>query len=256
MSIDTYLYGQGRVSIAVRDPVTGVPGKYRFIGDVSALSIKLATTKVEHKESFDGQRALVRSFPIDKSATLDMTMHQIDADNLALVFYGAKQATISGTVTGEALPTDLAAGDSVFLANPGVSTVIVKDSAGVPATLVAGTDYALNPDSGRIDILNVGTYVQPFKVDYAYKARTAVGMFTTGQQNIALKYEGINLAENNASVLVDLYKVAPDPLQELALITTGNDVAGMQVTGGILLDSSKAATGALGQFGAITTLGS
>lgn len=254
MNNETYLYGQGRISVAVRDPTTGAPGPFRWIGDVSALSVKLAVTKVQHSESFSGQRALVRSFPTAKSATVDMTLDQIDPANLALVLYGNAQTVATGTVTAETLPGTLAVGDSVFLANPGVSDVVITDSTGTPLTLVAGTDYNVNPGSGRVDILNLGAYVQPFKANYSYSGRESVGMFTSGQPSLALKYEGINLAENNAPVLVDLYNVAPDPLAQLDLISTGNDVAGMQITAGILLDSTKAANGALGQFGAITTL--
>ncbi|MBX6190018.1 hypothetical protein ISD42_34030, partial [Pseudomonas aeruginosa] len=45
------------------------------------------------------------------------------------------------------------------------------------------------------------------------------------------------------------------PLQELALISDGNTVAGMQISGGILLDTSKPDTGDLGRFGRIIQLG-
>ena len=48
---ETYYYGQGRVSIALRDAITGALGKWRWIGDVSALSIKLSVDKVQHSES-------------------------------------------------------------------------------------------------------------------------------------------------------------------------------------------------------------
>lgn len=253
MAVETYYYGQGRISIAIRDALTGVPGAYRWVGDVSALTVKLATEKVEHKESHSGQRGLARSFPIGKTATIDMTLHQIDTDNLSLALYGTSTSTIGGTVTAEALPADLVVGDEVRLANPGVSALVLTDSTPTtPKTLVLDTDYTVDPAFGRITILNITGLVQPFQAAYTYAARKAVGMFTTGQPNIALRYEGVNLAENNAPVLTEFYKVAPDPLQELALITTGNDVAGMAITAAVLLDSNKPAGGALGQFGSIT----
>ncbi|MBN0934258.1 hypothetical protein K4K17_01100, partial [Pseudomonas aeruginosa] len=81
------------------------------------------------------------------------------------------------------------------------------------------------------------------------------GMFTAPQPTIALRYKGINLAEGGAPVIVELFKVATDPLQELALISDGNTVAGMQISGGILLDTSKPDTGDLGRFGRIIQLG-
>lgn len=252
MSVETYYYGQGRIYLAPLSPSTGLPGAFRWVGDVSAFSIKLALDKVEHKESYSGQRALVRSFPVGKSATIDMTLHQVDVDNLALTLNGTTNTVSGSTVTAEALPADMVVGQSVSLAHPGVSALVITDSTGTPLTLTANTDYVLDPAFGRVTILNLGSYVQPFKAAYTYGDTKAVGMFTTGQQNFALRYEGVNLAEGNAAVIADLYKLAPDPLAELALITTGNDVAGMQITGGVLLDSTKPAAGTLGQFGAIT----
>lgn len=250
--MDNFLYGKGRVSLALIDPATGTPGKYRYLGDVSALSVKLSIDKVEHIESNTGKNGLAVSFPIKSAATVDMTMHQVDADNLAVALYGEKTSTAAGSATAETLETGLAAGDYTYLANPGVSSVVLTDSAGTPATLVEGTDYTVDDaDFGRIKILNVGTYVQPFKAAYSYRSRNSVGMFTTGQQHYALKYEGVNLADNNLPVIVDLYKVAPEPLQELGLISTGNGVAGMQVSAGVLQDSSKPVNGALGQYGSI-----
>lgn len=247
-----FSYGKGRISLAKIDPTTGLPGKYRYVGDVSALSLKLAVDKVEHVESNTGQNGLVKSFPIKNTATIDMTMHELDAENLSLTLYGTSNTTASGTVTAEVLESDLAAGDVVYLKNPGVSDVVITDSTGTPATLVEGTDYTVEEANfGRLRIINVGTYTQPFKAAYSYRGRKAVGMFTAGQSNYALRYEGYNLAENNRAEIVDLYKIAPDPLQELALIATGNDVAGMQVSGGVLQDTSKPLAGALGQYGAI-----
>lgn len=61
MAQETYFYGQGEIDAA--PIVNGVLGKWRWIQDVSAMSIQLAVEKVEHKESYSGQKALVRSFP-------------------------------------------------------------------------------------------------------------------------------------------------------------------------------------------------
>lgn len=247
-----FSYGKGRISLAELDPNTGARGKWRYIGDVSAAGIKLSTEKVQHVESNTGQNGLAASFQIKKAAALDLTLHELNADNLALVTNGGTNTVAAGSATAEALDSDLVAGDYVYTLNQGISALVITDSAGTPATLVEGTDYELSDaDFGRIKILNVGTYVQPFKAAYSYRARSEVGMFTAGQKHYALRYEGINLAYNNRPEVVDLYKIAPDVIQELSLIASGNDVAGAQVSSDILLDSSKSAAGALGQYGNI-----
>ncbi|MNC84108.1 hypothetical protein D3C75_1384530 [compost metagenome] len=61
----------------------------------------------------------------------------------------------------------------------------------------------------------------------------------------------MNLAEGGAPVVMELYKLAPGLLSELALITEGTEVAGLPVTFAALLDTSKPASGDLGQFGRI-----
>ncbi|MDN6856986.1 hypothetical protein QO207_10340 [Pseudomonas sp. CAN2814] len=256
MAQETYFYGQGQVDAA--PIVNGVVGKWRWIQDVSAMAIQLAVDKVEHKESYSGQKALVRSFPIGKTATINMTLHSISPDNLALTLYGKVVTKAAGTVTAEPLPGALVAGDVVALANPGVTDLVITDSAATPVELDEQY-YALLADGayGEVQILSLPTPAptQPFKAAYGYAATKQVGMFTAPQPTIALRYKGINLAEGGAPVIVELYKVATDPLQELALINDGNAVAGMQISGGILLDSSRPASDDLGQFGRIIQLG-
>ncbi|MFU4385815.1 hypothetical protein ACM725_30260, partial [Pseudomonas aeruginosa] len=144
------------------------------------------------------------------------------------------------------------------LANFGVSELVITDSASSPAPLDPQY-YALRADGayGEVQLLGLPTPAptQPFKAAYEYAATKQVGMFTAPQPTVALRYKGINLAEGGAPVIVELYKVATDPLQELALISDGNTVAGMQISGGILLDTSKPDTGDLGRFGRIIQLG-
>lgn len=250
---DEFFYGQGRISLAERDPVTGVPGKFIYVGDVSVLTGKMTTTQVKHMESNSGQRSLAASFTVEKAMTVDMTMHNLSTDNLAIAMRGGVVTTAGGTATAESLGATVAVGDTVYLVNPGVSALIISDSTPTtPLVLVEGTDYTVEENFGRISILNVGSYVQPFKAAYTFASRSAVGMFTTAQKYYALRYEGLDLANGNMPVLVDYFKVSPGVLQELQHITSGTDVAGMAITGDVLLDSNKPATGALGQFGSIT----
>jgi len=252
---DTYYYGQGKVFAA--PIINGVIGELRFMGDVSALSVALAVEKVEHKESYSGQKALVRSFPIGKTATLNMTLRSIETDNLAMVLYGKPVITPAGTVTGEDLGT-VAAGDTIRLAQAGASNLVITDSAS-PAKTLDPSHYELlaNGAYGEVLFKSLPTApapVFPLKAAYSHTAKKAVGMFTAPQPTVAIRYQGVNLAEGNAPVLIELYKVATDPLAELPLISDGTEVAGLSITGGILLDSNKPASGELGQFGHITQL--
>ena len=51
---DTYYYGQGKVFLSVRNPVTNKSEIWRWIGDVSALTLKLSFEQSERKISRAG----------------------------------------------------------------------------------------------------------------------------------------------------------------------------------------------------------
>lgn len=251
MANDPYSYGKGRIYIT---DLSDSAAKERFLGDVSALSLKFSTEKVSHVESYTGQNVEVESFVKSKSGSVDLTMHWFNQENLALALYGGTKKTTGSTVTEEALPDSLAAGDSAALKHGGVSAVTITDSSGTPASLTEGTDYTVDATFGRITIVDVGSYTQPFKVSYTFADEVAVGMMAKTPGNFVLRYEGINLA-SGADRIVQLWKVSPEPLQELALISDGDDVDGMQITGNVLLDSSQPVDTDLGQFGRITIPG-
>ena len=86
-------------------------------------------------------------------------------------------------------------------------------------------------------------------LSWSYAGGKQVNFLTQPQPLLEFRYEGLNLAENNAPVIIELYKLATDPLQELALITGGNALAGVQIACAVQIDGAKSATGPLGQFG-------
>ena len=250
-----FYYGQGKLSVAIRNSLAGTIGLYQYAGDVSTLTLKPTVEMIKHRESNSGQNSLVRNIAHTRDLNIDITFAEFRPSGMARDLYGNNVSVAAGSVTAETLPDALVAGDEVRLANPAVSAVVITDSTGTPLTLVEGTDYTVDANFGKVTILNVGTYVQPFKAAYSYGKRTDTGILTSAQPDIALLYEGVNLAENNAPVICELYKVAPAVAQEIMLITTGTDTAGRQVAGAVLLDSLRESNGPLGQFGRITQVG-
>ena len=250
---EQYFYGQGKVKLA--KIIGGVRQPWRWVGDVSALSTAFAEEKASHRESYSGKKSKVREFNITNDMTVNATFHDLGTENLVLFTQGTATENEAGTVTAELLRNPVAAGDEVALENPGVSDVVITDSTGTPAT-IDPEHYELDPAYGNILFLSLPdpAPTMPLKAAYTYAANKSVSFLSAPQQQVALRYEGINLAEGGAPVIVELYKLSPGLLQELALITDGNDVAGMQVTGSVLLDSSKSATGPYGQYGRIVQL--
>lgn len=247
-----YFSGQGKVYVAERDS-NGNAKAFRFIGNVPALNVSLSLDKLEHKEATSGQRLKDLEIIREKNAEFNCTLEEFTIKNLAMAFYGIDAAITGSTVTAEVMPSALVAGDIVRTRYGDISSVVVKDSAGSPATLVAGTDYRINSAKhGSIEILNVGSYVQPFKVDYAYAAQSNLPLFTGAAKERWVRFEGLNTADSDRPLLVELYKVKIDPATDFALIN--DELAQFELGGAVLDDPTKSADAVLGRFGRIVLL--
>jgi hypothetical protein len=248
---EKYYYGQGKVF----SRPYGSGSAWRWWGDVSKLSYGGQSEKVKHKESFSGSKSTTRNFTIGKEMTVNATLHQLDGNALAENLWGLASDIASGSVTGEVLPNPLVAGDIIKLDYPGVSSLVLTDSAGTPATYGAG-NYSHDGRFGSIEIITPPSgLTYPIKAAYSHAAGKRVNFLSQPQPILEFKYEGLNLAEGNAPVIFHFYKMATETLKELALITDGNDVAGVEISAEVLLDSSKPYDGVLGQFGQFIQVG-
>jgi hypothetical protein len=249
--MSTYASFQGRVFLGKRDAL-GNPIEVRSPGNVAELKLSLKTDVLEHYESQTGQRTLDHRMVKQKSATVNLTIEEFTKDNLALALYGNHTLTSGSTVTDEPLTNPVTIGDRYFLAHPKVSALVVKDSAGTPATLVDGTNYTVDLDFGALQFLNVAGFTQPFKASYAFGAITEIGIFTQPLPERFLRLEGLNTAQGNAKVLVELYRVAFDPLKEISFIS--DEYNKFEMEGSLLADATKPFDAVLGQFGRIVQL--
>ena len=248
-----YASFQGRVYLGKRD-LNGNPIEVRSPGNVADLKLSLKTEVLEHYESQSGQRSLDHRMIKSKSATIMLAIEEFTKENLALALYGTHVATASGTVTDEPIGgATPVVGDRYFLAHPKVSTLVVKDSAGTPATLTLGTHYTADTDFGALQFLDTTGLTAPFKASYAFGDVSEIGIFTQPLPERFLRLEGMNTAQGNAPVLVELYRVAFDPLKELALIS--NEYNKFELEGSLLADSTKPYDAVLGQFGRIVQIG-
>ena len=250
--------GQGKVWMGTRD-ANGNPQNLRWVGNTPEAKVGLELTTIEHKESYSGQNLTDARLDTEKKATVSFTLESIQKDNLALAFRASLVTVAAGAaITGEVLGggvTTLAVGDLLKFAKRNASAVTIKDSTGTPKTLTAGVNYRLNAALGTIEILDLttgGPFVGPLKADYTPGDATELGLFTQGSTPYYLFFEGLNTADSNTPVGVDLYKVLIDPAKEFDLIT--DDFAKFAIEGSVLMDDSKPSSNVLGQFGAVYNL--
>ena len=250
--MSTYASFQGRVFLGKRD-VAGLPIEVRSPGHLADLNLSHKTPVLAHKASPTGHRSLDHRMVKQKSATVNLTIEEFTKENLALALYGNHVTGSTGSVTDEpvggATPV---VGDRYFLAHPKVSALVVVDSAGTPATLTLGTHYTADTDFGSIQFLDVTGFTAPYKASYTYGVATEIGIFTQPLPERYLRLEGLNTAQANAKVLVELYRVAFDPLKELSLIS--DEYNKFEMEGSLLADTTKPYDALLGQFGRIVQL--
>jgi hypothetical protein len=233
----SYFSGQGKISVAPL--VNGVAGVYRWVGNVPDFKPSFDTNKIEHKESSSGQRLLDKIITTENKAKVTAELEDWSPDNLALAVRGAVNKIEAGIVavgTPVVGPAGMVAGDVWALPHQKVSTVVVKDSASTPATVDA-TDYKVDPDFGTITLLDATGYTLPLKASYSYAEVNNIAFFTQPIQEVAVRFEGVNTADGNKKVLVEIYRVALDPTKDLGLIS--NDLGKFQLEGNALVDNTK-----------------
>ena len=248
-----YFSGQGRVFIGARDS-NGNPQGLVFVGNVPDLKVSLSVETLEHQESQSGQRLTDLQLIKTKKGEFACTLEELLASNLALALYGSITDQGSGSVTGEALPNPVTVGSLYLLAKHNVSDVVVTDSAATPVVLPA-SQYRVNAKHGSLAILDKttgGPFVEPFVVDYTFAAAQSTAMFTQPLPERWVRFEGLNTADANREVVIDLYRVAINPTKDLSVI--GTELMKFELSGQVLADLTKVASGALGQFGRLILL--
>lgn len=251
-----YFSGQGKLWIGLRDTqATPGPGKgLRWVGNVRDLQISLETTKVEHKESWSGQRLTDLSLVTERKSSISATLEDFSSDNLSLLFNGTT-ADVTGTaaIVGEVLiPISgsggvLTVGNSYATKYQDLTAVTVRDGA---AAVVANTKYTLNAQFGSLEFNStVGAPTLPITIDYTRNTFKRTVMFNAGVQDYWVRFEGVNTANNNAPALVELYKVQWDPVTGFGIIS--DELNTFALNGNCLADSFRSADGEFGSFGRI-----
>jgi hypothetical protein len=250
-TVTSLFSSQGVIQLGAR-AADGTVKTFFDIGNAPKISVSLKTDVEEIKESYSGHRLLMARLEKGKSAEISMELHNFDKRTIEVLLRGTQTHVVSGTVTAEAMQSGMAVGDIYRTAKPFISTVVIKDSAGTPATLAYGTDYTLDADAGLVRLLNVTGFTQPFKVDYAYAGADVNAMFVTAQQEYTVFFSGVNTANADKPVLVELYRTIFDPAENIDFIS--DNVNTFTIKGSLLIDSTKSASDpTLGQFGRIMT---
>jgi len=154
-----YVLGRGKLFFDPFIPGTKTKTGQRYFGNTTEFNLTLESEKLDHFSSDSGIRTKDDSTLLELNRTGSFTTDDITAENLALFVLGdvSTVTQASTPVTGEALGVmipgryyQLGASTSNPVGVRGVSAVTITPSSG---SAVAGTDYTLDADLGRIYII-------------------------------------------------------------------------------------------------------
>lgn len=237
-----YYYGQGKLYLARRNSA-GQALSWRWVGDVSALNIELEFEEKKSRASVGGRLVNSQRYITAFGGKITSTWHDFSAGNLQILLGTRNFPQSPDVYAQETLPEGIEAGDRITLRNPNVWGVSI-------AGLADGYDYIVDRLWGAITFISTPVS-QPIVVDYQHSGNTSLSLADSTSEDLSLRYEGINLAENNSPVLVEIYRVSFDPVSTLALINTDTELSGLETTANILYDGQKSNDAFLGRLGRI-----
>lgn len=241
--------GRGIVLAAPVDPTTGnVNGAWVDLGEVENFAPGADIQTLEKRTSRDSSNALIARIETQIDGKLTLVLNEPNVANLKYILRGDSYSQAASAITGEnTFATGLVANDLLYTKHPIGTLTAVKDSAGSPATLTLGTHYSLSDAGyGKIKLLNVTGFTQPFKIDYTPQAYTGVRALMQAANYLRVRIDGINLVDS-LKFICEYYKVRVSPSTEFPLI--GTDFAQYTLEGAFLKDETKTADPILGSYG-------
>lgn len=160
-----YTLGKSRVFFDAFAIGTTTPQGERYFGDTLECNVTSESEKLEHFDNDAGVRVLDASVLLELSRSGSLITENISPENLALFFLGSASELSQAAVVGQT--TVIAAAKAGHFYQLGVSTSrpegvrkvenVVVTNTTTPATVyVAGTDYVLDTDLARIEIVDGG----------------------------------------------------------------------------------------------------
>jgi len=240
-------YFRGRGKLFVAPIVDNVVGSFRWFGNVPAFGPTFNTTTIQHKESYSGIDAVDLRLPTENVMNISAELEVFNRENIALATRSKLKVLASGVGFLSTSPLVLKVDDIWVLPHQSVKNVVVNDSAVTPV-VVDSTDYVLDLVFGTVTVVDPVGYTLPWKITYDTDEVEIMAIFSQPLQEVALRFQGINIAMANRPIAAEIYRVALDPTKEFGLITSG-DLGKIQLEGTALVDPSKPADDIWGQFG-------
>lgn len=230
---NNYTLGRGRIYFARRDSLDRLGGE-RYLGNTPEFNANFESETLDHFSSDRGIREKDASVILQINRTGNLITDNISPENVALFFFGSEAPlTVAETtvadeqvgVTGIGVEKGMFYQLGQTTNNPsGARGVVYPGVVGPPDTqfvlkkgvtvLVHGTDYTLDADLGRIEILETSVTVEEGDVltaTYTVAASTRKRIIS-GSAPIegALRFVAVNPTGDNIDYFMPSVKLSPN----------------------------------------------
>ncbi|QWR77045.1 phage tail tube protein [Candidatus Magnetomonas plexicatena] len=220
--------GSGNLYIDILDNTTGAKTGEILLGNVTEFKLTVPKiTKVDMKSKTRGSYGnVIKSVITGYKQSLEFTLSDYTKETLRLAFLGDNEnlVQLSGSVTNEEITAYM--GKYTKLAYRNVKSTpmdaVVTAATDPSVTYVAGTDYEVDYETGRIYTIEEGGIgdAQKLKVDYSYDALTAsiTSISTNKRIEAFVRFIGLDRV-NRRSCELELLKASITPVSEIDLIS-------------------------------------
>lgn len=223
--------GKGKIFMT---PITGAErGKSFWVGVASALSF--AHSVEDEKELIEHHSGTNQVWDVSagtKKTTVSLTIHERRLEAMRAALQATVETVTTGSVVAEEHVVD-AIGDYAFLKHSNITVTTVTDSA--DGALVEGTNYKIDKQYGRIEMLTAGHV--GIKIGYTYGAATVMKPMTDDVDFYEIRIDGMNTVGQKDKQIVTAYRVKLNPADAYDLIN--DDFAEMQIEGTALFDEAR-----------------
>ncbi len=244
-----FLSLQGKASLARN--IDGKTAVLTELGNLTDLTLGIATETTKIKETKTGQRQDVLEIGKSKEVSVEMTLNEQTRHDVALAFSAEVFGTQGKVVFEHELNTGtLKVGDKVKLGGFNLSELVIKGNDGT--TLELGKHYTADLKYGTFHIVSLDGVLQPLKASFKEGDIQSSVMFSLpANAEYYFLFEGINSIDNN-KLAVELWRFKPSANGNMGFIN--EEIGELQIKGICLADTKKQEDAKLGGFGRIVYL--
>lgn len=215
-----YTLGRGKVYFA-RFTSSQTPGSFRYIGNTPEFNLTIESETLDHFSSDEGIREKDDSVPLEVTRTGSLVCDDINAENVALFFFGSTQSlsqaalpsqseNFSGVNEEDVLQIGLTSTNRV--GTRGLSNISVESNPS-GTTYTEGTDYTVDTDRGMIAIMNGGAITggADITVNFDIDAATSTRVLS-GSEPVegAMRFIEDNPKGDDRDIFLPYVKITPN----------------------------------------------